>query len=84
MVSRSRLQSLSGSRRERLSRRRSGAVFLPEAAQQIAAQAFSVACVTLNNISEDTARTLVEKVAGYPGVTGRKMTRESNDLTGLF
>jgi hypothetical protein len=50
------------------------------AAQQIAGQALSVGFVTLGEIDQKAARTLVEKVAGYPGVTMRKM-RPGSDTT---
>ena len=52
------------------------------AAQQIAAQAVSVAFTTLAEMSEADARNLVEKVAGYPGVTMRAMRRDSKTSVG--
>lgn len=52
------------------------------AAQQIAAQAFSVACVTQAEMSEAIGRQLVEQIAGYPGVTGRYMTEGSQTSVG--
>jgi hypothetical protein len=51
-------------------------------AQVIASQAFALACATMKTIDIDDARQLVEKVAGYPGVTGRKMTSESKTRVG--
>jgi hypothetical protein len=52
------------------------------AAQQIATQAFAVACVTRSTIFEDVAARLVEDVAGYPGVTGRPMREGSKTTDG--
>ena len=51
-------------------------------AQVIASQAFALACATMASIDKDDARRLVEQVAGYPGVTGRKMTPESQTYVG--
>jgi hypothetical protein len=52
------------------------------AAQQIAAQALSVAFATLAEINENEARRVVEQVAGYPGVTMRKMRADSETTVG--
>jgi hypothetical protein len=49
------------------------------AAHQIASQAVSIAFATRTQIDEDHARNLIEDVAGYRGVTGRRMTRESKN-----
>jgi hypothetical protein len=47
------------------------------AAHQIASQALSVAIATRSHIDEDAARELIELVAMYPEVTGRRMTPEN-------
>lgn len=52
------------------------------AAQQIGGQAFSLACASQNSIDADEARRLVEKVAGYPGVTGRQIRPQSETRVG--
>jgi hypothetical protein len=52
------------------------------AAQQIASQAISVAFATLAEMSEKDARELVEKVAGYPGVTMRPLSANSQTSVG--
>jgi hypothetical protein len=57
------------------------AAFYDMAAQQIATQAFAVACATMSTISERAAARLVEDVAGYPGVTGRTI-RDSQTTVG--
>ncbi|MCK1706133.1 hypothetical protein IVA86_33210 [Bradyrhizobium sp. 146] len=51
-------------------------------AQLLASQAFALACATMTSIDKMDARRLVERVAGYPGVTGRRMTPESDTYVG--
>ncbi|MDI4231481.1 hypothetical protein OZ411_01465 [Bradyrhizobium sp. Arg237L] len=51
-------------------------------AQVLASQAFALACATMKTIDEHEARQLVEKVAGYPGVTGRQMRPGSETRVG--
>jgi hypothetical protein len=58
------------------------AAFYDMAAQLIATQAFAVACATRTTISEVIAAKLVEDVAGYSGVTGRTMTKDSKIIVG--
>ncbi len=52
------------------------------AAQQIAAQALSVAFATMAEITEKEARSFVERVANYSGVTTRKMRAGSDTTVG--
>jgi hypothetical protein len=56
-------------------RRTAGGALYDLAAQQIANQAFVVACMTRSKISKAAAAQLVEDVAGYPGVTGRTTSK---------
>ena len=51
-------------------------------AQILASQAFALACATMTSIDKTEARRLVEKAAGYPGVTMRRMTPESETYVG--
>jgi non-ribosomal peptide synthetase component F len=52
------------------------------AAQQIGTQAFMVACLTEATVNLEKMRQIVEKVAGYPGVTSRRMRPDSNTFVG--
>lgn len=51
-------------------------------AQQIGTQAITVAFATLFYTTRDELERLVEKVAGYPGVTGRMMREGSETRVG--
>lgn len=47
------------------------------AAHQIAAQALPIAFATSQNLDAKSAGRLIETVAGYPGVTGRTLSKTS-------
>jgi hypothetical protein len=51
-------------------------------AQQLASQALSIAFATMRSIDEVQARQLIEDVAGYPGITQRRMRSDSKTLLG--
>jgi hypothetical protein len=52
------------------------------AAQQIATQAFSLACARYTQIDDKMASELVEQVADYPGVTGQRMRADNRTTVG--
>lgn len=53
-------------------------------AQQLAGQALSLAFATRSKIDAAEARSLIERVAGYPGVTARWMTESKKLMVGDY